>query len=181
MLVSGTDYTYRVHPRCHWVNLYRPHIRITSILQSYNYDTKSTRFKQGFYERPWAFLSDAHVSSIGLMLNMRLIRKKLFVIPYSSAIRKSQINHYVSIILLHKWSKRGQTFFATFFQNQQTVEITTKIACLSVEKQTILELPSTLIQFRRGVQISAQGGQIERFPISVNNYVNHAGFTSKKP
>lgn len=83
MLVSGTDSTYRVHPRCHWVNLYRPHIRITSVLQSYNYDTKSNRFRQGFYERPWAFLSDDHVSSIGLMLNMRL--PMTFDFPLSAA------------------------------------------------------------------------------------------------
>ena len=32
-----------------------------------------------------------------------------------------------------------------------------------------------------GANFSPGGFQIERFPISVNNYVNHAGFTSKKP
>ena len=35
MLYAGF-YTYRVHPLCHWVNLYRPHIRLTAILRSFS-------------------------------------------------------------------------------------------------------------------------------------------------
>jgi hypothetical protein len=35
-------------------------------------------------------------------------------------------------------SNWGQTHFASFLQNPQTIDITTKIACSSEEKQTIL-------------------------------------------
>ena len=79
----------------------------------------------------------------------------------------------LTLTTAQNWSQRIKWNRVWIFQNvlfldRGNKEFKMKKALEDISLRGKMEPPSTLIQFQRGVQISAQGGQIERFPVLQN-------------